>query len=70
MYDKCQQQAGGTLESFLITPIQRIPRYVLLLTELLKHTEPSHPDHELLQKAIPLVKDVAEFVNTSMRVCT
>jgi len=28
-------------------PVQRIPRYKLLLTELLKHTPEDHPDYEV-----------------------
>ena len=32
------------LDSYLITPIQRIPRYVMLLQEMLKVTPTHHPD--------------------------
>lgn len=32
------------LEDHLITPIQRIPRYILLFRELQKRTPPAHPD--------------------------
>ena len=35
----------SSLPSYLIMPIQRIPRYQLLLTELLKNTEPSYEDY-------------------------
>lgn len=37
--------AGTPLSSFLITPIQRVPRYLLLLNELLRQTpgEPKQP---------------------------
>jgi hypothetical protein len=31
-------------------PVQRIPRYQLLLRDLLKHTEKDHNDYESLQK--------------------
>jgi hypothetical protein len=34
----------NTLANFLIMPIQRIPRYSLLLNELIKNTPPDHPD--------------------------
>lgn len=33
-----------SLESFLVGPVQRIPRYKLLLDELRKHTPDDHPD--------------------------
>lgn len=36
---------GQGIESFLVTPVQRIPRYRMLLAELLKVTPESHIDH-------------------------
>ena len=38
------------LESYLILPVQRLPRYVLLLREMQKHTPVNHTDHALLAK--------------------
>jgi hypothetical protein len=35
----------------LITPVQRVPRYVLLLDTLIKHTSDDHPDYAQLKKA-------------------
>lgn len=55
------------LESLLITPVQRIPRYVLLLQDLLKHTEVSHPDFPHLTKALELVKNIAMSINDTKR---
>ena len=55
------------LSSFLIMPIQRIPRYKLLLGELLKHTPVDHPDHGWLEKALGLVSNVAAHINDSVR---
>ena len=49
-----RQQPGGLemdLPSALITPVQRIPRYVLLLRELLKHTPDDHSDYANLELA-------------------
>lgn len=46
---------GLTLEAFLIMPVQRIPRYVLLLSDLIKHTPPTHVDHKELQECLQLV---------------
>ncbi|CAD8124183.1 unnamed protein product [Paramecium sonneborni] len=40
---------GGNLESYLIKPVQRLPKYVLLIKDLIKHTWQSHPDYEQLQ---------------------
>ena len=39
---------GQNLESFLIMPIQRVPRYLLLLTELRKRTPADHRGLEVL----------------------
>ncbi|CAK64481.1 unnamed protein product (macronuclear) [Paramecium tetraurelia] len=43
---------GGNLESYLIKPVQRLPKYVLLLKDLIKHTWQSHPDYESLQVSV------------------
>ncbi|CAD8118376.1 unnamed protein product [Paramecium sonneborni] len=40
---------GGNLESYLIKPVQRLPKYVLLIKDLIKHTWESHPDYKQLQ---------------------
>ena len=37
---------GHTLADFLIVPVQRIPRYLLLLQKLRKHTPPNHRDFQ------------------------
>ena len=40
--------AKFSLISFLVMPIQRLPRYILLLTELLRFTPQDHVDHGAL----------------------
>jgi hypothetical protein len=40
-----------SLGSYLITPVQRLPRYLLFLRELKKFTPPFHPDAFLLDAA-------------------
>lgn len=57
---------GSRLESLLIAPIQRIPRYTLLLQELRKSTPENHSDISHLDKAIPLVQQVANYINSNM----
>ncbi|MBN3305985.1 ARG33 factor, partial [Amia calva] len=37
-----------SLHALLLQPVQRIPEYLLLLQNLLKHTVPEHPDYYLL----------------------
>ncbi|EFA82665.1 pleckstrin domain-containing protein [Heterostelium album PN500] len=55
------------LESLLITPVQRIPRYVLLLQDLLKHTEESHPDFPHITEGLEIIKKVAISINDTKR---
>ncbi|GFG38293.1 hypothetical protein Cfor_08933, partial [Coptotermes formosanus] len=55
------------LDCLLIMPVQRIPRYELLIQTLLKHTDPSHPDHQLLQEAQREVHDLAMKINCTER---
>lgn len=51
------------LEDYLIRPIQRIPRYSLLLKDMISHTWQTHPDYPQLVKAFELINQVAEFMN-------
>jgi len=55
------------LDSFLILPIQRIPRYVLLIQELLKNTPEDHEDYNGLSQALKEMRSVAEFLNEEKR---
>jgi len=57
---------GNSLDSFLILPVQRIPRYVLLLQDLMENTESNHPDYKWLQKSLILMKTVANSINDAI----
>eukprot|EP01105_Mastigella_eilhardi_P018003 TRINITY_DN4156_c0_g1_i5.p2 TRINITY_DN4156_c0_g1~~TRINITY_DN4156_c0_g1_i5.p2 ORF type:complete len:788 (-),score=209.63 TRINITY_DN4156_c0_g1_i5:77-2440(-) len=61
------QCKGLDIHSFLILPIQRLPRYVLLLTDLLRRTPEDHEDFSDLSKALHETRSVAEFVNQKKR---
>ena len=54
-----------TLEHMLIMPVQRIPRYNLLLRDLLGKTSASHPDHQFITKALAATEGVSQHINTS-----
>jgi hypothetical protein len=54
------------LDSLLIRPIQRIPRYNLLLNELLKATPQNHPDYPMLEDAKIMMKEISKHVNLSL----
>ncbi|KAM9960840.1 hypothetical protein ACTFIW_009996 [Dictyostelium discoideum] len=56
---------GLDLYSYLIMPIQRIVRYILLLKEVIKYTPSTHPDYQMLQNAKENIKRVADHVNES-----
>jgi hypothetical protein len=58
---------GATIYSLLITPIQRVPRYLLLLKELVKNTSPDHVDYKDLTTAIQEMEGVAIHINESIR---
>jgi len=57
----------ASLDSFLILPVQRIPRYNLLLTELIKHTKSEELDYVELCKALKEIQNVAFIVNDHMK---
>eukprot|EP01129_Flabellula_baltica_P007791 TRINITY_DN3044_c1_g2_i1.p1 TRINITY_DN3044_c1_g2~~TRINITY_DN3044_c1_g2_i1.p1 ORF type:complete len:457 (+),score=75.74 TRINITY_DN3044_c1_g2_i1:51-1421(+) len=54
---------GLVLEDYLIMPIQRIPRYVLLLNDLLKTISEQSCAHEPVSKALEEIKIVAGCLN-------
>eukprot|EP00795_Rhopilema_esculentum_P011596 gene11595-21833_t len=58
---------GLKLRALLITPIQRIPRYKLLLDTLLEKTTPDHPDYQKLRDACAEVSKVATHINECLR---
>ncbi|KAF9401819.1 hypothetical protein BGX21_000457 [Mortierella sp. AD011] len=54
-------------QAYFMLPIQRIPRYKLLLESLLRHTPSNHPDHRKLQIAFESMEQTAGFVNETIR---
>jgi hypothetical protein len=58
---------GNQLQSFLIMPVQRVPRYKLLLAELLKNTPKEHQDYADLVNSLEKIDVVAHAINTGMR---
>ena len=62
-----QQSTNKSLESLLIGPIQRIPRYELLLREIVKHSDAKEAGYADLVSALALVKKVANHMNDMIR---
>ncbi|XP_063807274.1 rho guanine nucleotide exchange factor 17 isoform X2 [Pseudophryne corroboree] len=55
------------LADLMIKPVQRIPRYELIVKDLLKHTPEEHPDHLCLLDAQRNIKQLAERINKGVR---
>lgn len=55
------------LSSYLITPVQRIPRYQLLVRDLLKHTWKEHSDYDNLEQALQQITTTAIYVNDKQK---
>jgi len=51
------------VDFYLILPVQRLPRYEMLLKEILKYTEEDDVDWPNLQAALEKVKETNDFVN-------
>jgi Ca2+-binding EF-hand superfamily protein len=58
---------GHDLPSFLILPVQRLPRYVLLLRELIHRTDQKHYEYESLTTALMKVEAMANAINEHKR---
>ncbi|KAJ2909502.1 hypothetical protein GGI21_001818 [Coemansia aciculifera] len=66
-YDVTQIGQVG-LDGHLLTPVQRLPRYRMLLMDLLSNTPSSHPDHESLYLALKDLNRTIYEVNEKKRV--
>ena len=55
--------SANPLSALLITPIQRIPRYSLLLQDLIRHMTDDHPDYQNVNNALQGVLAVATYLN-------
>ncbi|KAG5891002.1 hypothetical protein JTB14_022581 [Gonioctena quinquepunctata] len=56
-------EVQNKLSALLITPIQRVPRYRLLLTQLHQLTKPSEKDYESLTECLEKIDDAADHIN-------
>lgn len=58
---------GADLSHFLIMPIQRVPRYVLLMAELLKMTPEAHPERRSISQCLTALKAMTDYINERVR---
>ncbi|KAJ3240070.1 Intersectin 1 (SH3 domain protein) [Chytriomyces hyalinus] len=54
------------LSSFLLIPMQRITRYIIMLKQVLHYTPPNHPEHSSVSRAVEMADRVAERVNIAV----
>ena len=54
------------LSSYLIKPVQRLPKYVLLFKDLFKHTDDDHPDYENIKRALKMFLEINKENNQKM----
>ncbi|CAK78074.1 unnamed protein product (macronuclear) [Paramecium tetraurelia] len=57
---------GCDLNSFLVKPVQRLPKYALLLKDLVKHTWKTHPDYDKLIKTLESFHSVTGQIDKQM----
>ena len=55
------------LNSLLITPIQRVPRYKMLLEDVIKKTPDNHVDKVSLKEALKQIEDVAQHIEERLK---
>eukprot|EP01103_Thecamoeba_quadrilineata_P007504 TRINITY_DN17371_c0_g1_i1.p1 TRINITY_DN17371_c0_g1~~TRINITY_DN17371_c0_g1_i1.p1 ORF type:complete len:917 (-),score=188.33 TRINITY_DN17371_c0_g1_i1:236-2710(-) len=55
------------LHDYLINPIQRVPRYVMLFQSLIQCTDPGHVDYQNLKKLYEQLQGVATMINERKR---
>jgi len=51
----------------MVKPVQRFPQFILLLSDLLKHTPFNHPDRMPLQRALTELESLADRLNERKR---
>ncbi|KAJ8297486.1 hypothetical protein KUTeg_024017 [Tegillarca granosa] len=64
--EQCHKESGSKLsmKDLIVRPIQRIPRYELLIQRLLDNTPTDHPDYKLLKEAERVMHDFAIKLGT------
>lgn len=74
--EKVTTTTGGVRQAFgyglgfqahLLTIVQRIPRYKLLVDDLVKSTPETHPDFADLRRASHMIEQVASYINENVR---
>lgn len=64
--DECELKLGDTVDSYLIMPIQRPPRYQLLLRELMKYTNKETEEYNIIREAYDNISE--EIANVDEKI--
>lgn len=55
-----------TIKDFLIKPVQRLPKYVLIMKEIKKRTPSDHPDYSNICRVLRLFEEVNQSNNEKL----
>lgn len=58
---------GLDLSSYLLTPMQRLTRYPLLLNQILKYTPQDHVDYDLISRCVRVAETILDDTNERIR---
>eukprot|EP01080_Neovahlkampfia_damariscottae_P011639 gene11639-4880_t len=64
--DKNERTNKLGIQSYLIKPIQRIPRYRLLIQDIIKYTDKDHTDYKKLNEGLEGIMKVAKHLNDAV----
>jgi hypothetical protein len=64
---KCRIENKLNLGSYMVMPCQRIPRYNLLLSQLLRNTDDLHKDYNNIKKALDGTVSLSDFLNKKIK---
>jgi hypothetical protein len=63
VFAEAKRKGVEAIESLMINPVQRIPRYILILKEILKYTDECTPAYEKLKAVYDQVEKVCASIN-------
>lgn len=65
----CDPRCNGlNLSAYLLTPLQRVTRYPLLIRKIVESTDANHPDYEDVKNALNIAESLCSSVNEGRRV--
>uniref|UniRef100_A0A8C5FT39 FYVE, RhoGEF and PH domain containing 4a n=1 Tax=Gadus morhua TaxID=8049 RepID=A0A8C5FT39_GADMO len=65
---QCQEVCGSlTLQHHMLEPVQRVPRYEMLLKDYLKKLPPDHLDRRDAEKSLEIIATAATHSNSAIR---